>query len=214
MTTAGAGSSTSTCRSALCARWAFWFSSARPATCIENRSRFRRVFGAEPGHRRLAIDARSRPNERLVPFERNLDRGDGRWAWVLPICRTHGDHRRALVSQPRFVEERQFRGGHAAGVLWRADADWNPGAAADNAAKPDELSGADHRACDYAARHRQHGGDVSRRAIDRPYRQPAAHSVRPSACRGRDEADELLFAADGHGTGRHRRAVLGLRPRL
>ena len=53
---------------------------------------------------------------------------------------------RALVSQPRPVEERQFRGRHHADVLWRADHDRHPGAVADDAAKPDELSGADHRA--------------------------------------------------------------------
>jgi len=48
----------------------------------------------------------------LVPFERNLDRGDGRRARLLPVYRAHGNHRRALVSQPRFIEERQFRRRH------------------------------------------------------------------------------------------------------
>jgi hypothetical protein len=58
-------------------------------------------------------------------------------------------------------------------------------AAADDAAKPDELSGADHRAGDRAARHREHGGDVPRRPADHPGRQPAAHPVRPSDDLGR-----------------------------
>jgi len=40
MTTAGAGSFTSTCRSAWSVRWAFWSLSARPATCVANRFDF------------------------------------------------------------------------------------------------------------------------------------------------------------------------------
>ncbi len=58
------------------------------------------------------------------------------------------------------------------------------------------------------------GGDVPRRPVDHPRRQPADHSVRPSGDLGLDVADEPVLAADGHGAGRHRRAVAGLRPRL
>ena len=57
--------------------------------------RFRRVPDAEPGDRRVAIDARPRRVEGLVPFERDLDRGDGRRARVLPIHRAHGNHGRS-----------------------------------------------------------------------------------------------------------------------
>ncbi len=39
-----------------------------------------------------------------------------------------------------------------------------------DAAKPDELSGADDRTCDGAARHGDDGGDVYRRAADQPCR--------------------------------------------
>ena len=39
------------------------------------------------------------------------------------FTRAHGDHRRALVSQPRSVEERQFRRRHGADVRRRADHD-------------------------------------------------------------------------------------------
>ena len=39
----------------------------------------------EPGDRRLAIDARPRRIEGLVPFERDLDRGDDRRARLLPV---------------------------------------------------------------------------------------------------------------------------------
>src|SRR5580693_6242262 len=144
-------------------------------------------------------------------FERDLDRGDRRRARLLSFHRAHGNHRRALVSQPRLVEERQFCGRHSADVLWRPDHDRHPGAVADDAAKPDELSGTDHRASDRAARHRLDDRDVPRRPADQPGRQPAAHSVRPAADRGLDVADEPVLAADGHGAGDHLRAVAGFR---
>src|SRR5712671_2681042 len=176
--------------------------------------RFHRVPDPEPGDRRPAIDARPGRAEGLVPFERNLDRGDGRRARLLPVYRAHGNHRRALVSQPRFIEERQFRRRHRAGVLCRADPVRRPGAAADDAAKPDELSGGNRRAGGCCARHRGHGSAVPRRPADQPCRQPPDHSVRPAADRGVDVADELLLVADEHGAGSHLRAAAGFRPRL
>ena len=89
------------------------------------------------------------------------------------------------------------------------------GAVADDAAKPDELSGADHRAGDCMPRGiGSHGGDVPRRPADHPCRQPAAHSVRLAADRGVDVADEPVLAADGHGAGHHLRAAAGFWPRL
>jgi DHA2 family multidrug resistance protein len=51
--------------------------------------RFRRVPDLESGHRRLAIDARPRRAEGLVPFERNLARGDGLGARLLPVYRAY-----------------------------------------------------------------------------------------------------------------------------
>src|SRR5439155_27125112 len=85
--------------------------------------RFLRVPDAEPGDRGLAINARPRRAEGLVPFGRNLDGGDGRRARLLPVYRAYGHYRRALVSEPRPIEERQFLGRNGADVLWRADHD-------------------------------------------------------------------------------------------
>src|SRR6516225_12250323 len=79
--------------------------------------RFLRVPRAEPGDWRPPIDARPRRTEGLVPFERNLARGDGLRARLLSFCGAYDNHRRALVSQPGPAEECQFLDRHRADVL-------------------------------------------------------------------------------------------------
>ena len=94
---------------------------------------FRRVLHAEPRGRRVAADARPRRVEGLVSFERNLDRGGGFRARLLPVHGAHGDHRRALVSQPRPLEKPEFRRRHPIDVQRRADHDRHIGADANDA---------------------------------------------------------------------------------
>jgi len=80
--------------------------------------RFQSVPDPEPGDRRPAIDARPGRAEGLVPFERNLDRGDGRRArFYLFTVHTVTTDERSFLN--RFIEERQFRRRHRAGVLCR-----------------------------------------------------------------------------------------------
>ena len=87
-------------------------------------------------------------------------------AWLLSFHRAHGNNRRALVSQPRPVEERKLYGGHPFDVQRRADHDRYARSGADDAATPDELSGADHWAGDGAAWLRRDDCHVARRPSD------------------------------------------------
>ena len=125
--------------------------------------------------RRSIFSASSTLSIAIGALQMMLDRGELKdWfgsteIWVeaavaarrrLPVRRPHCDRRRALVPEPRSVEEPEFRRRHDPDVLCRRHPQRNLGAGADDAAIVDGLPGVHDRAGDRAARRRHYGGDV------------------------------------------------------
>src|SRR5271166_4779770 len=134
-----------------------------------------RVCHAEPRRRRAAIDARPRPDQGLVPLDRDLDRGDDRGVVFLSVGRPYDDDRRTLVPEPRIIEEPEFCRRQFADVRGRDDPQRHFGADAVDDAGADELPGVRRRVDDGAARVRHDVGNVSCGPNDQPGRQSPVH---------------------------------------
>ena len=114
---------------ALCALGIFVFI-RQSRTMRRDAFEWLRLCDAEPRRRLIAIDARPRPAQGLVPLDRDLDRGDGRGVVLLSAGRTHDDHRRALVPEPGIVEEPEFCRRQPVDVRGRDDPHRHSGAGA------------------------------------------------------------------------------------
>jgi len=152
------------------------FSSADPLRASRT-VRFRRVPDLEPGHRRLAIDARPRRTEGLVHRAKSGSRRRSPGS-ALPVCGAHVTTDESTFLNRDLLKSANFLAGTLLMFCGGFDHDRHPGAGATMLQNLMNYSAADHRSGDHAARHRQHGGDVPRRAADHPGRQPADHSLR------------------------------------
>ncbi len=105
--TAGAGCSTSTCRSACCVRLgSFGSSSATAATSIASRSTSSDLLALSLGIGALQLLLDRGELKDWFNSSEILDRSDDRGARPLPVhYRAHGNDRRTVVPQPRPVEE-------------------------------------------------------------------------------------------------------------
>src|SRR5579883_3322782 len=147
-------------------------------------------------------------------LDRDLGRGDRRWAGLLSVRRAHRDRHRPVVPEPRADARRQLHGRHAADVHHRDPALRHDDIAADDAPGFAELSGGYDRSGDGAARDRNDGCDDPRRPPRQPHRHPADHPWRADGDRSRNVADDRFLAVYGHGTGRRDRGIARFRPRL